>query len=281
MTLSVNFNARIDFPKVVPVLGTIPPEWDLERAGSLARTLGTRAKVVDAGPWYIARDERLAVEVYQGSNSFRFTRRDVDGEARDGTDGAPDRDTAIAIAQEWLAPYLPADAEVDIDSVTEREILVATRDEREPKQLLAGLDVNVRFAHRGFALLGSGAKAKVAVRRDGSVSEAYRFWRDLAPNGEATTRSLDELYERFSASDLFADLTDNSARAEVVSARFGYLTLPPTEPMPELSPVLELQGTLETEHQRYDFTRYVAAVAPGDRDRDRKVTNAHPALVIV
>ncbi len=102
MTLSVNFNARIDFPKVVPVLGTIPPEWDLERAGSLARTLGTRAKVVDAGPWYIARDERLAVEVYQGSNSFRFTRRDVDGEARNGTDGAPDRDMAIAIGRNGL-----------------------------------------------------------------------------------------------------------------------------------------------------------------------------------
>ena len=114
--------------------------------------------------------------------------------------------------------------------MTEREILVAVRDGREPKQLLAGLDVNVRFAHRGFALLGSGAKAKVAVRGDGSVSEAYRFWRDLAPNGEATTRSLDELFERFSASDLFADLTDNSARAEVVSARFGYFTLPRTEP---------------------------------------------------
>ncbi len=112
MTLSVTFNARTDFPKVVPVLGTIPPRWDLKRAGALARELGTRTKVVDAGP------------------------------------------------------------------------------------------------------------------------------------------------------------------------RFGYLALPPTEPVPELSPVLELQGTLETEHQRYDFTRYVAAVEPGDQDGDRKLTNAHPALVI-
>ena len=68
MTLSVTFNARTDFPKVVPVLVTTPPRWDLKRTGALARELGTRTKVVDAGPWYIARDERIAVEVFQGSN---------------------------------------------------------------------------------------------------------------------------------------------------------------------------------------------------------------------
>ena len=280
MTLSIKFDARADFPKVVPVLGTIPPKWDLKRAGSLARSLGARTDVIDAGAWYIARSERVAVEVYQGSNSFRFSRRDVDGEARDGSDGVPDRDKAVSIAKDWLTPFWPADADAEIDSVTEREILVSTSEEREPKQLLAGLDVNVRFTHRGFALVGSGAKAKVAVNRDGEVTEAYRFWRDLAPKGEVTTRSLDELFERFGASDLFADLTDDAARAVVTSARFGYLALPPTEPMPELAPVLELEGTIETELQSYDFVRYVAAAEPAVNNGDRKVPNAHPALVI-
>lgn len=280
MTMSVRLTARIEMPELVPVLNTKAPRWDRKRAGGLAAALGVSADAVDAGPWYIARDDRQVVEVYQGSNSFRVSRLDIDGEARDGGDGALDPDSATVVATDWLTPFWPAEAERSVLAVTEREVLVATRDDGEPRRLIAGLDVNVCFTHREFALLGPGAKAKVTVDRDGHVVAAYKFWRDLAPIGEVRTRSFDEIYERFSASDLFAGLDDSIAAAEVTSGRFGYLTLPPTEPMPRLCPAVELRGTLDTEHQRYEFTRFVAAVDVPRELESGKVANATPALVI-
>jgi hypothetical protein len=142
--------------------------------------------------------------------------------------------------------------------------------------------VNYRFEFDGVPLLGPGAKAKVAVHHTGVVAGAYCFWRDVTGKGRATTLSADLIFDRFQSSPLFADLSDRTARAEVRSARFGYLCLPPTESMSLLVPAIEMRGTIATEfHPRYDFVSYVGATDVKGADAKRAgFVNACPALLV-
>jgi hypothetical protein len=265
MTLSIKL-PDFDFPAVVPKLVAYSPEWNTDRVSKLAQRLGIDAEADDAGLWYIARSDRAILEVFQASQSFRFSRRDVDGEALDGSDGAPDSEKAIDIAHGWLAPF--PGSEMSVHSVSDREVLVAARDSDEPKRLVAGLDVNMQYAVHGMPLIGSGAKAKVSVDREGNIMEAYRFWRDFDISGETKLQSPKTIAERFGRSELFSDLSDDTAKVEVTSARFGYFCLPPTELASSLAPVVEVRGVLATKEQdRYEFTRYISAIAKEDRKR--------------
>lgn len=277
--LSIQFNARPEIPPSVPVLDTVKPTDAEVRARGLAEQLGISARAQDLGLWHVARDERAVLEVYQASTSFRYGLLGLDNEARDGSDGVPDGD-AVGIAKEWMSALWPREGDPEIGDVTEREVMIAQRDS-EPRRLVAGVDVNIRFSHAGLRLLGPGSKAQVCVNREGQVVAAYCFWRDVSATSEVRTRPLDEIFERFAASSLFADLSDDTARAEVSDAQFGYLCLPPTEPMQTLVPVVQLRGTIATEYQeRYEFIRYMYAVDPKRHNRGRKGVNTAPLLVL-
>ncbi len=270
MPLSITL-PDFDFPTLVPKLAARVPDWNPDRASELAKRLGVDAKAVDAGLWYIARGDRAILEVFQASQSFRFSRRDVDGEALDGTDGAPDSEKAIDIARGWLAPF--PGSEMSVHSVIEREVLVVTRDSDEPKRLVAGLDVNMQYAVHGMPFIGPGAKAKVCVDREGNIVEAYRFWRDFDISGETKLQSPKAIAERFGRSELFAELSEDTAKVEVTGARFGFFCLPPTELAGSLAPVVEVRGVLATKQQdRYEFTRYISAVAKEDGRNRMKLT---------
>src|SRR4030095_16322583 len=124
-----------------------------------------------------------------------------------------------------------------------------------------------------------GAKMQVAVDPAGEVSGAYRFWRQPRAGAAARTVPPEEACERFASSELFADLSDQSAQAEVGAARLGYLCLPPTEPQGLLVPAYELRGVLATElHPRYEFISYVAAAEVGD-GRDDRWAQVRPSLI--
>jgi hypothetical protein len=277
--LSIQFNARLEIPPSVPVLDTVEPKDAEERSRALSEQLGISARARDLGLWHVTRDERAVLEVYQASSSFRYELLGLDGEARDGGDGIPEGD-AVGIAKEWMSAFWPSDAEPEIGEVTEREVMIAERDS-QPRQLVAGVDVNIRFSHSGLRLLGPGSKAQVCVNREGQVVAAYQFWRDVSATSKVRTRPLDEIFERFAASSLFADLSDDTARAEVSDAQFGYLCLPPTEPMQTLVPVVRLRGIIATEYQeRYEFIRYMYAVEPKRQSRGRKGVNTAPSLVL-
>ena len=280
MSLSIDFRTDLIIPPSVPVFDVVEPSWDAKSVAGLADRLGLSAPAEDLGLWHVVRDDRAVLEIYQASSSFRFSLLRHDGEGRDGRgEGYPD---AEQVAKEWMSPHWPEGGDPEILGVAERELLIVERGQREPRRLVAATDVNIGFSTEGFALLGPGAKAKVAVASDGSVVEAYCFWRNLARNGEVRTRSQAEVFERFAASQMFADLSDGRARAEVTTARFGYLSIPPTEVMEALVPVVELRGTISTEMiERFEFTRFVLAAEPQDRGRGRgKRVNDVPALVM-
>jgi|SRR5215213_4160840 len=280
MPLPITF-PPIDVPSEVPVLAVRPANWTSADASELARRLGVSDEPADTGLWLVARSDRAAVEVYQASQSFRFARLDLDGEAREGADRELSVDEAQQVGQAWIDEFGPRRARAHLHSVTEREVLVATDRRAEPRVILAGRDVNYRFEVEGLPLVGPGAKAQVSVHHSGDVAGAYCFWRHAEATRGVRTLAIDLMLERFARSDAFADLTEATARVEVRSGRFGYLCLPPTEPMGALVPSLELRGTISTEAQpRYDFVTYVAATEIDDAEGKRaRLANARPALL--
>ena len=109
------------------------------------------------------------------------------------------------------------------------------------------------------------------VNREGVVIDGYRFWRDVDIVGEAKMLGADDIARRFSQSELFGDLTDHTAKAEVTGATFGFVCPPPTELAASLVPVVELRGTLSTKQREgYEFIRYIYADAKQDSPRRAK-----------
>jgi hypothetical protein len=283
MPLTIRY-PRLDFefPSEVAVLAVRHRPWTREAAGALAQRLDIHADAVDAGLWLIARDERSVLEMYQASQSFRYSRTDVHGEAGDGIGKSLILDEVPRIADRWIEPFLPQQGRAAISSVTKQELLVSEKPGDEPRAQVIAVDVNYRFEVEGLPLLGPGAKAKVSVHHAGGISGAYRFWRDVSPAGSVRTIPLDVLYERFSSSTLFTDLHDRDASSEVISARLGYLCLPPTEPMSILIPALELRGIIATEAQpRYEFVTHVAAIElDAQQAKEGHLINARPPQLL-
>jgi hypothetical protein len=282
MSLSIRFPDIPAVPAESPVLTVRPHLWNLDAATELARRMEIRTNAEEAGLWMVARDDRAALEVYYASSSYRYSRLDFDGEGREGVDSTPNKDEVLGVAERWIETFGPEQARAEVHSITAHEVLVAEREAKEPREVVVGMDVNYRFAFDGTPLLGPGAKAKVSVHHTLDVSGAYRFWRDVEAVGEARILPVEQLLERFSSSPLFADLTDDTARAQVDSVRFGWLCLPPTEPMSTLVPALELRGTISTEAQpRYEFVRFVAATDPDQTTAKRSGhVNTRPALLL-
>jgi hypothetical protein len=266
----------------MPLLAVQQPRWSTDDVTELARRFAVAGEITDRGLWHLVDDGRATLEVYQASHSFRYGRHEARGDETAGaTDGELDVDRVRGIAYDWAGRFAPTDSRWDVHSVTELEVLVAEREAREARRLVAGLQVNYQFTLNGLALLGPGAKMQVAVDSSGEVSGAYRFWRELRQAGYLPTIPVDEAYARFSGCDLFADLTDDTARARVDEVRIGCLSLPPTEPQGFLTPVYELRGVLSTElHPRYEFVSYVAAVdLKGGAAQNGRWARVRPSLV--
>jgi hypothetical protein len=281
MSVSIEFPNAPEVPGEVPLLAVQPPRWSRDAVTELARQFALAGEVTDRGLWHLVTDDRAVLEVYQASHSFRFGRRETGDETTGTTGGDLDADRARAVADEWAGRFAPADSRWDFSSVTELEVLVAEREATEPRRLLAGLQVSYRFTLDGLMLLGPGAKMQVAVDPSGEVSGAYRFWREQRTAGYLPTIPVEQAYDRFSRSDLFADLTDETARARVDEVRIGFLGLPPTEPQGFLTPVYELRGVLSTEtHPRYEFVSYVAAARLEDGEaKNSRWARIRPSLV--
>jgi hypothetical protein len=281
MPVSIEFPKPPEVPQEVPLFAVQRPRWSNDAVTELARRFGLAGEVTDRGLWHIVDDGRGVLEVYQASDSFRFGRYEAGNETVGATDGDLDVDRARAVADDWAARFAPADSRWAVGSVTELEVLVTERDAGEARRLVAGLQVNYRFTLDDLALVGPGAKMQVVVDPSGEVSGAYRFWREPRPAGYLPTTPVEEAFARFSRSDLFADLSDETARARVEEVHIGLLSQPPTEPQGFLVPVYELRGVLSTEmHPRYEFVRYVAAANLADGEaKNSRWARIRPSLV--
>jgi hypothetical protein len=234
--------------------------------------------------WFVVRDGVSTLEVYQASHSFRLGRDAFDAEARDAGGGQVDRERAVAVAERFQRSLGGIDAQVELRSVTELEVLVATREsgiDGRIERRVAGLQVNYRYALDGLPLVGPGAKAQVTVGRDGELAQAYRFGRAVQRPETVRAIAPDRAFERFAKSAMFASLS-HAARVQVDGMRLGLLCLPPTEIQSVLVPAYVMRGTISTELLPRDtFVSYVAAVElDSAAAKRRRWSPAHPSLLV-
>jgi hypothetical protein len=281
MPLSVNFPEPPRVPKGLPLLAVQAPRWSVEDVVELARRQGLVGKVADRGLWQVVDDGRSVLEVYQASQSFRFSLRTGGNELQGASEEPVDVDRVRESADSWVQRFAPEAARWELDTVAEQEVLISEREGAEPRRLVSGARANYRFTLDDLALVGPGAKMQVAVNQKGEIFEAYTFWRDSRRVEELPTIAPDQAFARFARSELFADLDDDSARAVVNDVRVGLLCLPPTEPQRFLIPVYELRGVLSTElHPHYEFVSYVAAAQFDDSTaKNSRWTRLRPRLV--
>jgi hypothetical protein len=262
-----------DLPRVnreLPVYAALPPTWTSDKVARLAARFDMKGEVTDAGAWYVCRNEPWVLEVYQASHSMRIERLDIDAEGRNLVLDPPDRERALEAAKRVMAMIGDDYAKADVHSVTELEVLKATRDKREGERKVVGLQVNYRYMLDGLPLVGPGAKAQVTVAADGQMMQAYRFSRAVERIGARASVEPEEAMRRFAASEAMARL-DDRAKVTVASVELGLLSIPPTEVQSVLVPVYVLRGEVNTEQlPRYEFIAYVAATELGEADAKRK-----------
>jgi hypothetical protein len=281
MSVKISFPEPPRVPSELPLYAAVPPAWTADRVAEVGARLGVRGEVADGGVWFVVKDGASTVEVYQASQSVRFERDDFDAEGRNGLRGNLDREKAILVAQQFHDLLGGPDTRPELHSVSELEVLVSTREKPAPERRVVALQVNHRYTVDGLALVGPGAKAQVTVGRDGTVGQAYRFWRDVKQTGARASVPAERAFERFAATEQFASLPD-SARVKVASVQVGLLCLPPTESQGILVPTYVLRGEVATEFlPRYQFVTYVAAAEIDEADaKRRRWQAARPALLV-
>lgn len=283
MTVKIQFPEFPHAPSELPVYAALPPAWKPDQVAQLAERFDLKGDVADAGLWWVCRNDRQMLEVYQASHSLRIERLDVDGEGRGKSQGPqdpPDRERALAMAERVMRMIGEDYAKPQVHSVTELEVRRAVRGQKEEERQVVGLQVNYRYALDGLPLVGPGAKAQVTVGADGEMMQAYRFARAVERIQSRATVPAEEVLRRFAATDMFAQL-DAKSKVSITSLELGLLSIPPTEVQSVLVPVYVIKGRISTRMlPQYDFVRYVAATEMGDADiKRRRWQQARPALL--
>ena len=280
MGVKIEFPEPIQVPRELPLYAAIPPAWNSEKVAKLAARFDLRGDVADVGSWFVCRSDKWTLEVYQATQSLRLERNDFDAEGRGKNAGVPDRDRAVVAAKRFLDTVGDTFARAEVDSVTELQVIKASRENQSGERQVVGLQVNYRYSLDGLPLVGPGAKAQVTVGHDGELAQAYRFAREVKKVGARPSVSPGEAFKRFAASDHFANLTGD-AKVTVTSAQLGLLCLAPTEVQGVLVPAYVLRGEVNTELlPRYQFITYVAAADLDEADAKRqRWQHVRPALL--
>lgn len=281
MKTKISFPQIASVPAEVPLYATLPAEWSDERVAELAGRFQVRGSVKDEGTWFVVRDGRSTLEVYQASHSLRLGRDDFDAEGRAEPRGTLDRERALAVANEFHQRLGDTEARAELHSVTELEVVRAIRGNAETESRVVGLQANYRYDLHGLPLIGPGAKAQVTVGRDGELAQAYRFWRSVSERGTRPTVRPEEAFERFAGTSQFASLPE-SAKVTVTSVELGLLCLPPTEVQGVLLPAYLVRGEVSTKAlPSYRFVQYLSAAKLDDVEAKRnRWAQTRPSLLV-
>jgi len=271
---------ELTLPDAFPLLTAVQKRWDQDELARLGEQLAG-VRLEDEGLWHTGRSDRHLLEVYAASRSFRLTRHDGDNELDGAADVGVGPDKASQIAEDFLAPFRPNGGDLVVRSIEDSIVQVSRGPEERPEQYVITTDVLHDIVRSDIAFVGPGAKARVSVRPDGEVSTAYLMWRDVEEVGELRARTVDEIAAAFGRARTFRDLTDDTARVEIVSARSGQYALPPTEIQDVFHPAVELRGTVTTESANLGFCTWVSAVEPRRLAKARRAGRAEVPAVLV
>lgn len=280
MSVSIDFSG-LEVPTEIPVLQVQPPTWDEGSLGELGRLLRMDSLFEDRGLWHVAQTDTSVLEVYTASHSFRLSQVGGKSEIDHAKEVGLSEREAIVRAEEYLSAVHPALVKSRVASIFDSEVLISEGERQEPVRLVTATQVSFDFVYEGVDLIGPGAKMQVSLRPDGEIDSAYRMWRELRQIGVVTGYSVDEIAARLGNSQMFAELSDDTARVEITAARAGLLSVPPTEFQSVLYPAVEVQGAITTEAaEAIGFSTYISAASPRRLPSEKSTRRAiRPQLI--
>jgi hypothetical protein len=207
-------------------------------------------------------DEAQELEIFEASDSWRWTRLPRPEALPEGPAKVPD--DPIAAANAFLKAHGLFDERAEAVSVGSTSLASASADAESGFPVET--HVHYRFSLGGLPLIGPGAKMRVTFGPDGEVSSAYKFWRepsDDPPPAPSPFRRLmrpEEARKRLSLDPLWAGLP-RGTRVSVKRVYLAYYAAPPSVTQETLLPVFAYEGTLRLrDRPSYPFVHMLEAV---------------------
>lgn len=239
-------------------------------ASKWSERFGVRAKPQDMGARIIASDDQSVLEYFVATGSIRWSARAGQKSEAAFQPKLPDEKEAVEFAMTKLRQFDLMHSAATVHSVTDLELCCRKAGEKEDSAWPIARQVNMRFKEGGLPFFGPGAKIQATVGEGGSVDEMLRFWREVDVTGEGRTISPDHLADILMRDESFAQLRPGEASVQFHDCQIGFYAMPPREVQSFFVPVFAISGTVSTPAlPRYDFMRYVPAVAMPTKERAR------------
>ncbi|WP_374580750.1 hypothetical protein [Pseudoduganella sp.] len=237
-------------------------------ASKWSERFGVCAKPLDMGARIIASDDQSVLEYFVATGSVRWSARSGQKSEADFQPRLPDEKEAVEYATARLREFDLMHRAAAVQSVTDLELCMRKAGEKEDTVWPIARQVNMRFKEGGLPFFGPGAKIQATVGEGGRVDAMLRFWREVDVVGEGRTISADHLADILMRDESFAQLRPGEASVQFHDCQLGFYALPPREVQGIFVPVFAISGTVSTPAlPRYDFMRYVPAVATAAKGR--------------
>ncbi|WP_298424060.1 hypothetical protein [uncultured Kordia sp.] len=234
-----------------------------KRTEQLRASFKTKGELRDLGDQLIIRNNKEALEIYTGSDSFWWTdRENAYSENKELSKNLPSEKEAVHNAQKLLE-------ELKIDTSTMKVHSVSntfTSTSESPKDTDSEkipTSVNVNFTHQleGLPIFGSGAKTQISYINNNQLVQIAHFNRVPKQEGKAEVISAEEAVQQVFDNFRFAVIKEQGkSSGEITDVTLGYYAASPSDLQRFLIPVYKVQGSVSTpELENYDFNLYVIA----------------------
>jgi len=235
-----------------------------KRLAFLRSNFKTEGEVRDLGDQLIIRNEKEALELYFGSDSFWWTdRENAYSENKDLAKNLPDERQAIRSAEKLLEALQIDTSSMKLHSV-QHNFAAFSESPKDENAEKFPTSTNVNFMHEldGLPVFGSGAKTQLSFINNDQLVEFLHFNR--IPKAEKRTVEIispEEAVQQVFDNKRFAILKEQGkSSGEITDVSLGYYAAAPSDFQKFLIPVYKVKGSVAAPKlDHYDFNLFVIA----------------------
>lgn len=249
-------------------------EYIAKRTEFLRSNFKTEGELRDLGDQLIIRNDKEALEIYTGSDSFWWTdRENAYSENKELSENLPSEREAVHNARKLLEKLKIDERTMKLHSVSNS--FAATSEspkDRNPKEFPTSVNVNFTHELEGLPIFGAGAKTQVSFINNDQLVQFVHFNRTPKQVGKIEVISPEEAVQQVFDNKRFAIIKEQGKSAgEITDVRLGYFASSPSDLQRFLIPVYKVQGSVSTPKlERYDFNLFVIAARESQETAKRR-----------
>jgi hypothetical protein len=249
------------------------------RMQKLSKIFGINSKMVDLGDTYQLQEKSKMLTIYPASDSFWFQDDEFFAcEDKKQSKNVPDSKAANDIAIEFLKKndlLLPNASKPTVSYTT---VVIDKDGGKTIEEYNTEIHLNFRYTIDKLPVFGPGAKTRVSLIDNKTISGVYHFWREpvnvaekiVAEKSIESKRKLltpENALDLFSENMRFAQLKEGAAKVVIKNMELGYFAMSPTEEQTYLIPVYRYQGIVSTEvFENHEFDLHSVAINYTEND---------------